>query len=130
MDSWVWIPGFDFLGLDSRVWIPDLDSWVWVPGFGFLGFESWAWIPGLRFLGPKESWVWNPGLGFLDLDSWLEPITRSDYTYDLEPSVAISRNFGVKITGLTCLADLTAENAWIRTRTPIFDAPGGRRYRN
>ena len=72
-----------------------LDSWVWVPGFGFLGLESWAWIAGLRFLG-LESWVWNPGLGFLDLDSWLEPIARSDYTYDLEPSMTILRPFGSK----------------------------------
>ena len=129
MDFWVWVHGFELLGADSWVWIPDLDSWVWVPGFGFLGLESWPRIPGLGFLGP-ESWVWNPGLGFLDLDSWPEPIARSDYTYDLEPSVAILRHFGVKIIGLTCLAALAAKNAWIRTRTPIFDALGGRRYRN
>ena len=115
MDSWVWIPGFGFL--------------IWIPGFGFLGLDSWVWSPGLGFLG-LDSWVWNPGLGFLDLDSWLEPIARSGYTYDLEPSVAILRHFGFKIIGLTCLAALAAKNAWIRTRTPIFDALGGRRYRN
>ena len=75
------------------------------PGFGFLGLESWAWIPRLGFLG-LESWVCVPGLGFLDLNSWPEPIARSDYTYDLEPSVAILKRFGVTITGLTCLAVL------------------------
>ena len=56
--------------------------------------DSWVWNP----------WVWNPGLAFLDLDSWPEPTARSDYTYDLEPSVAILRHLGVTITGLTCSA--------------------------
>ena len=56
--------------------------------------DSWVWNP----------WVWNPGLAFLDLDSWPEPAARSDYTYDLEPSVAILKHLGVTITGLTCLA--------------------------
>ena len=80
-----------------------MDSWARTPGFGFLGLESWAWIPGLGFLG-LESWVCVPGLSFLDLDAWPEPIARSDYTYDLEPSVAILRHFEVTITDLTCLA--------------------------
>ena len=64
-----------------------MNSWVWTPGFGFLGLESWAWIPGLGFLG-LESWVWSPRLGFLDLDSWPEPIDIRDQTYDLEPGIA------------------------------------------
>ena len=50
MDSWVWIPGFGFLGLDS---------WVWIPGLGFLGLHCW-----FGFLG-LGSWVWTPGIGFL-----------------------------------------------------------------
>ena len=46
MDSWVWIPEFGVLGLDSWAWIPD--SWVWNPGFGVLDLDSWIWTPGLN----------------------------------------------------------------------------------
>ena len=107
LDSWLLIPGFRFLGLDSR---------VWSPGLGFLGLDSWVWSP----------WVWNPGLEFLDLDSWPEPTARSDYTYDLEPSVAILKHLGVNLLSYF----LSATNAWICTRKSLFDALDGRWYRN
>ena len=44
-DSWLWIPGFEFLGWHSGLWTPgsgrlDWDSCCWMPGFGFLVFVS------------------------------------------------------------------------------------------
>ena len=78
MDSWVWTPGFGFLGLNPWVWIPGLgflglESWVWIPGldfwFGFLGLDSWVWIPGFGVLG-LDSWAWIPGFGVRGLESW------------------------------------------------------------
>ena len=71
MDSWVWIPGFGvldldswfgFMALDSKVLISllgvlSVDAWlvflVWIPRFGFLGLGAWAWSPcfGVTVLG-------------------------------------------------------------------------------
>ena len=51
MGSWVWIPGFGFLGLESQEWIP---------GLGFLGLESWVGVLG------SDSWIWTPGLNLTD----------------------------------------------------------------
>ena len=57
-----WIPGFGFMGLDSKVLISllgvlSVDAWlvflVWIPRFGFLGLGAWAWSPcfGVTVLG-------------------------------------------------------------------------------
>ena len=53
----------EILGIEMSV---GLESWVWIPGLGFLGLEFWAWCLGL------ESWVWNSGPGFLELVSWFK----------------------------------------------------------
>ena len=84
--SWVWIPGFGFLGLDSWAWIPGfgvlgLDSWAWIPGFGALGLESWAWIPGFGLLAWTYCQKWlNLWFGARNCKSWLgthvQPSTR------------------------------------------------------
>ena len=54
-DSWACIPGFGVLKLQSRARITGIAIQLYgiefIPGFDFLGLESWAWIPGLGFLG-------------------------------------------------------------------------------